>query len=100
MTKTKTTAPVLVSVVDDDESMRDALVDLLQEFGFAPLAFASAEAFLDSGQIENTACLVLDVSMPGMSGPGLKQELERRGHRIPIVFITAHAEAIDAATDG
>ncbi|MBV9990572.1 MAG: response regulator [Alphaproteobacteria bacterium] len=91
MTKSKT--QIFVSVVDDDESMRESLPDLLRELGFAAQAFDSAEAFLNSGLIEHTRCMLLDVSMPGMSGPGLKQELERRGHRIPVVFITAHAEA-------
>lgn len=90
---TRTKKQLLVSVVDDDESMRESLPDLLREFGFAAQAYPSAEAFLNSGRIDQTNCLVLDVSMPGMSGPGLKQELERRGHRIPVVFITAHAEA-------
>lgn len=94
MTDSKPSAPILVSVVDDDESMRESLPDLLREFGFSAQAFPSAEAFLASGQIERTGCLVLDVSMPGMSGPGLRQELERRGYRIPIVFITAHSEAM------
>lgn len=93
MTNSKKPAPVLVSVVDDDESMRESLPDLLREFGFSAQAFPSAEAFLNSGQIERTSCLVLDVSMPGMSGPGLKRELERRGYSIPVVFITAHSEA-------
>jgi FixJ family two-component response regulator len=93
MTNSKTPAPVLVSVVDDDESVRESLPDLLRELGFTAQAFASAEAFLAAGQLDQTGCLILDVSMPGMSGPGLKQELERRGLRIPVVFITAHAEA-------
>jgi FixJ family two-component response regulator len=93
MANKKAPAPILVSVVDDDESLRESLPDLLREFGFQAQAFASAEAFLQSGQIDRTSALVLDVSMPGMSGPGLKQELERRGHRIPVVFITAHSEA-------
>ena len=82
----------LVSVVDDDESVREALPDLLREFGFAVEAFASAEAFLASGQLERTRCLILDVAMPGMSGPELQQELARRRHAIPIVFITAQQE--------
>jgi FixJ family two-component response regulator len=93
MTNTRMPAALLVSVVGDDESVRESLPDLLREFGFAAQAFASAEAFLDSGAIGGTACLVLDVSMPGMSGPDLKQELDRRGHRVPVVFITAQADA-------
>jgi FixJ family two-component response regulator len=87
--------PLLVSVVDDDESVRESLPDLLREFGFAVQAFASAEAFLASGHVDATRCLILDVAMPGMSGPDLQDELIRRGHAIPIIFITAHGEAAD-----
>ncbi len=82
----------LVSVVDDDESVRESLPDLLRELGFATAAFASAEAFLASDRVGRTRCLVLDVSMPGMSGPELQQELARRGRAIPIVFITAQQD--------
>ena len=83
---------MLVSVVDDDESVREALPDLLRELGFSVQAFSSAEAFLESGYVEQTKCLVLDVSMPGMSGPDLRRELMRCGQEIPTIFITAHAE--------
>jgi len=79
----------LVAVVDDDESVRESLPDLLGEFGFSASAFSSAEAFLASEQLMQTKCLILDVSMPGMSGPDLQLELQRRGHHIPIIFITA-----------
>jgi FixJ family two-component response regulator len=79
----------LVSVVDDDESVRESLPDLIRQFGFAAEAFSSAEAFLASDFVNQTHCLVLDVAMPGMSGPDLQHELTRRGHEIPIVFITA-----------
>ncbi|MFZ0732853.1 MAG: response regulator [Candidatus Sulfotelmatobacter sp.] len=82
----------LVSVVDDDESVRESLPDLLGEFGFAARAFSSAEEFLDSGCIDQTRCLILDVAMPGMSGPELQQELKLRQREIPIVFITAQRE--------
>lgn len=82
----------LISVVDDDESVRESLPDLLREFGFAAQAFSSAEEFLASDYIRQTSCLVLDVTMPGMSGPDLQQELTRRRKEIPIVFITAHRE--------
>jgi FixJ family two-component response regulator len=82
----------LVSVVDDDESVRESLPDLLREFGFRAEAFASAEEFLASGVVGRTHCLLLDISMPGMSGPALQQELTRRQHAIPIVFITAQAD--------
>ncbi|HEX9606958.1 MAG TPA: response regulator [Gemmatimonadaceae bacterium] len=82
----------LVSVVDDDESVRESLPDLLREFGFAVQAFASAEEFLASNFVSQTKCLILDIAMPGMSGPDLQTELLRRRQKIPIVFITAHAD--------
>jgi FixJ family two-component response regulator len=82
----------LVSVVDDDESVRESLPDLLRQFGFAAEAFSSAEAFLASDVVTETSCLVLDVAMPGMSGPDLQQELTRRRRKIPIVFITAYGD--------
>jgi FixJ family two-component response regulator len=82
----------LVSVVDDDESVRESLPDLLRELGFRAEAFASAEDFLASETLQQTRCLLLDISMPGMSGPALQQELTRRQHAIPIVFITAQAD--------
>ena len=69
----------LVSVVDDSESVRESLPDLLQQSGFAVQAFASAEAFLASAAVSETSCLILDVGLPGMSGPDLQQELKRRG---------------------
>jgi FixJ family two-component response regulator len=79
----------LVSVVDDDESVRESLPDLLREFGFAARAFSSAEAFLSSDCVDNTGCLILDVFMPGMTGLDLQRELKLRGQRIPIIFMTA-----------
>jgi FixJ family two-component response regulator len=79
----------LVSIVDDDESVRESLPDLLRQFGFAAQAFSSAEAFLASDIVRETSCLLLDIAMPGMSGPELQQELIRRRQEIPIVFITA-----------
>lgn len=82
----------LVSVVDDDESVRESLPDLLRELGFAVEAFAAAEEFLASEHIGRTRCLVLDVAMPGMSGPELQEELAQRGRAIPIVFITARQD--------
>jgi FixJ family two-component response regulator len=81
-----------VAVVDDDISVRESLPDLLQQVGFAVQAFASAEAFLDSDAALATSCLVLDVGLPGMSGPDLQRELGRRGRRVPIVFITAKGD--------
>jgi FixJ family two-component response regulator len=85
----------LVTVVDDDESVRESLPDLLRQYGFATQAFASAEAFLASDCVGRTRCLILDVAMPRMTGPDLQRELARRRHHIPIVFITAHADEID-----
>ena len=82
----------LVSVVDDDQSVRESLPDLLREFGFDVETFASAEEFLASGSLDRTQCLLLDISMPGMSGPDLQQELARQRRTIPIVFITANAD--------
>lgn len=82
----------LVSIVDDDESVRQSIPDLLRELGFAVQAFASAEEFLASDFLERTGCLLVDVAMPGMSGPDLQRELRLRGLKIPIVFITAHID--------
>ena len=82
----------LVSVIDDDESVRESLPDLLRQFGFAAQAFSSAEAFLASGVVSETRCLLLDVAMPGMSGPDLHEELIRRQQGIPTVFITADGD--------
>jgi FixJ family two-component response regulator len=79
----------LVSVVDDDESVRESLPDLLKEFGFAVQTFTSAGDFLASGALTETKCLILDIAMPGMTGPELQQELKRRKLKIPIIFITA-----------
>jgi FixJ family two-component response regulator len=91
------TAAALVSIVDDDESVRESLPDLLKEFGFAVQSFASAEEFLASGHVDETRCLVLDIAMPGMSGPELQRELTRRNQPIPIVFITANEDSSECA---
>ena len=82
----------LVSVVDDSESVRESLPDLLRSSGFNVQAFASAEAFLESEAVGETRCLILDVGLPGMSGPDLHQELMRRGRDIPTIFITAQGD--------
>src|SRR5258705_12739346 len=82
----------LITVVDDDESVRESLPDLLKEFGFEAQTFSSAEDFLASESIAETRCLVLDVAMPGMSGPDLQRELTRLDQTIPIVFITAQRD--------
>ncbi len=80
----------LVVVVDDDESVRESLPDLLREFGFATHSFSSAEEFLTSDSLVQTGCLILDIAMPGMTGFDLQRELKLRGHSIPIIFISAH----------
>ena len=82
----------LVSIVDDDESVRESLPDMVRQFGFAAQAFSSAEAFLASDFVDQTRCLILDVAMPGMSGPDLQRELASRRQTIPIVFITASGD--------
>jgi FixJ family two-component response regulator len=82
-----------VSIVDDDQSVRECLPDLLSVFGFAVEVFSSAEDFLESSWSE-TKCLILDVAMPGMSGLELQSELKRRGSTIPIIFITAHGDEL------
>jgi len=82
----------LISIVDDDESVRESLPDLLTELGFTAQAFSSAEAFLESGDLNQTRCLILDIAMPSMSGPDLQRELTLRKHAIPIIFITAHSD--------
>lgn len=84
----------LVSIVDDDASIRESLPDLLKVFGFAARTFSSAEEFLSSGSVDETSCLILDIAMPGMSGPDLQRELKRRRHAIPIIFITASADTM------
>jgi FixJ family two-component response regulator len=83
---------ILVSIVDDDESVRESLPDLLREFGLASKVFATPSDFLQSGSVDETDCLILDIAMPGMSGPELRRELLRQGHDIPTIFITAHAD--------
>jgi len=82
----------ILSIVDDDESVRESLPDLIKEFGFAARAFSSAEEFLSSGSVDETRCLILDIAMPGMSGPELDQELKRRGQEIPVIFITGQRD--------
>lgn len=82
----------LVCVVDDDESVRESLPDLLREFGFSARAFSSAPAYLEFDNVDECDCLLLDVAMPEMTGPGLQQVLKSRGRTTPIVYITAHAD--------
>jgi FixJ family two-component response regulator len=84
---------LVVSVVDDDESVRESLPVLLRACGFDVHAFSSSEEFLASGNVADTDCLILDVAMPGMSGPNLYRELRRRGQNVPTIFITATKDA-------
>ncbi|HUN61697.1 MAG TPA: response regulator [Candidatus Sulfotelmatobacter sp.] len=83
---------LVVAVVDDDESVRESLPDLLGEFGFEARAFPSAEKFLVSNSVGQANCLLLDIAMPGMTGFELQQELKVRGKNIPIIFITAQKD--------
>ncbi len=85
-------AQARVSFIDDDLSVRESLPDLLRQFGLDVRTFSSAAAFLDSGAVAETDCLILDYAMPGMSGEGLMLHLIGRGYKIPTVFITAHAD--------
>jgi len=82
----------LVSVVDDDESVRESLPDLLNEFGYSVRAFSSGIDFLASDVLDQTRCLILDIAMPNITGIELQAELKRRGKQIPIIFITATRE--------
>jgi FixJ family two-component response regulator len=82
----------LVSIVDDDQSVRESLPDLLKEFGMASQTFSSAEEFLAKDGISRSKCLILDVAMPGMCGPELQEELNRRKSKVPIIFITGHRD--------
>jgi FixJ family two-component response regulator len=83
---------LLISVVDDDESVRESLPDLLTEMGFTARAFSSAEEFLESDTVSRTGCLILDLAMPGMTGPELQRELKRRQIPTPIIFITGNQD--------
>ena len=81
-----------VVIVDDDESVRESLPDLLKEMGFEAQAFSSAEDFLVSAHVTTARCLILDIAMPGMTGPELWRELSERGSQIPVIFITANRD--------
>lgn len=85
--------PQLVAIVDDDQSVQSALKDLMEAAGLSAWCFGSAEEFLESGRRGETACLVTDVRMPGMSGLELQAKLKAEGSRIPVIFITAHGDA-------
>jgi FixJ family two-component response regulator len=83
---------VRIAIVDDDASVRGAIRALLRSAGFDAEVFASAEELLGSGRLAATTCLILDIRMPGMSGIELQERLLASGHKIPIIFITAHAD--------
>ena len=86
-------AKPLISIVDDDESMREAIKGLMKSWGYRAEAAASADEFLRSPHVRRTSCLIADVQMPGMSGLDLQQHLARNGILIPTIMITAHGEA-------
>jgi FixJ family two-component response regulator len=86
-------SPRLVAIVDDDQSVQNALKDLMESAGLSARCFRSAEDFLESDERNQTACLVADIRMPGMSGLELQAKLKAEGSRIPIIFITAHGDA-------
>ena len=80
----------LISLVDDDESIRRTTTLLIESFGFHAAAFESAESFLKSGQLHETSCLIIDIQMPGMNGLQLQSQLAAAGYKVPVVFITAY----------
>jgi FixJ family two-component response regulator len=82
----------LISIVDDDDSIRNSLDNLIRSVGFHALGFSSAEAFLSSNQAHDTACLILDMRLPGMNGLELQRQIVAANWRIPIIFITSHAD--------
>ena len=84
---------LMISIVDDDPTVREATVDLINSLGYEAFAFESAEQFLDSGQAKNTTCLITDLQLPGLSGVELQTQLQRDGYRTPIIFITGFPEA-------
>ena len=86
-------SPQLVAIVDDDRSVQSALKDLMESAGLEARCFGSAEEFLGSDERNQTACLVTDIRMPGMSGLELQAKLKAEGSRIPMIFITAHSDA-------
>jgi FixJ family two-component response regulator len=96
----------MIAIVDDDRSVREAAKTLIASLGFATATFASAEEFLESGYLRDTACLITDVQMPGMSGVDLQGHLTANGHSTPVIFVTAYPEesvrarALDAGAFG
>ena len=83
----------MISIIDDDESVREATKGLIRSLGYVAPTFASAEEFLKSDRVHDSSCLITDVQMPGMSGIELQDRLIAQGHRLPIIFITAYPEA-------
>jgi FixJ family two-component response regulator len=81
-----------IAVIDDDDSVREAMKSLVSLMGYSVVAFASAEAFLNSGNVQTAACVITDVQMPGMSGVELQRQLSSRGHATPIIFVTAYPD--------
>ena len=82
----------LIAIVDDDDALRNSLDDLIRSIGFRTQGFPSAEAFLSSNPTSDTACLILDVRMPGMNGLDLQRQMVAANWRVPIIFITSHAD--------
>jgi FixJ family two-component response regulator len=82
----------IVSIVDDDESVREATKGLVRSLGYSAVAFSSAEEFLNSDSLNDTSCLITDVQMPGISGVELQHTLIEQGHNLPIIFVTAYPE--------
>ena len=87
----------LISIVDDENFLRNSLDNLLRSVGFRVQGFSSAEAFLNSDQVRDTACLILDVRMPGMSGLQLQRQIVAANWRIPIIFVTSYADGDEQA---
>ncbi len=97
---------VLISIIDDDRSVREAIEGLIRSLGYPTIAFGSAEEYLDSGRIDDTACIITDLQMPGLSGIDLQRRLIADGHRTPVIIVTAFASdlvrkhALDAGAYG
>jgi FixJ family two-component response regulator len=96
----------LISIIDDDRSVREAIQGLIRSLGYATVAFGSAEDYLDSGRIGDTACIITDLQMQGLSGIDLQRRLIADGHRTPMIFVTAfpsdrlRKQALDAGAFG
>jgi FixJ family two-component response regulator len=96
----------LISIIDDDRSVREAIQGLIRSLGYATAVFGSAEEYLDSGRLQDTACIITDLQMPGLSGIDLQRRLIADGHRTPIIFVTAfpsdrlRQHALDAGAFG